>query len=394
MNGRLKYLYDLYLKNQASAREVEELMHLLNSEPQETLELLYREYNEQLEKDTVFFSRSTSEKMLTNIFSDDRRQVKNWKENLFSISFKKYSIAAILLITIGLGLLFVLTQNLTSGNESIAVSKDEKIQPGGSKAVLKLSDGSVIVLDNAKNGLLREQQNTLIKKTAQGQLVFQMKESIADQNPSSLNTIETPKGGQYQVILSDNTIAWLNAASSIEFPSTFSGKSRKVKIKGEVYFEVAKNADMPFIVETRNVQIEVLGTHFNVMDYEDEEVSRTTLLEGSVRIVNQEKTEILKPGQQALYGETMGLKLQTVADPMKEIAWKSGFFVFKDTSIDVVMREVSRWYDVKVIFSGAVPNNEFTGKISRNVDLNEFLKILSYAGFNFKIEGKNLIVIS
>jgi transmembrane sensor len=292
--------------------------------------------------------------------------------------------------------LFILINKISNSelNKDKTALKEQKILPGGNKALLRLADGSVIVLDSAKNGLLREQHNTIITKTAEGQLVFEVKNLSEDPNPNLLNTIETPKGGQYQVILPDQSIVWLNAASSIQFPSAFSGQFRTVKITGEVYFEVAKNASMPFIVESKNAKIEVLGTHFNVKDYDDEDLAKTTLLEGSVKIVNQQNAEILRPGQQALYGDRVAMQLKVIPDPQKEIAWKNGFFVFKDTSIDVVMREVARWYDVKVIFTGSVPDNEFTGKVSRNVDLGEFLKILSYAGFDFKIEGKNLIVVS
>lgn len=396
---RVNFLFEQYQRKLASLEEIEELLLLLDSESVDNIDLLRQQW-EQSQNVESFFSSSTSHELLNTIFLKDKSVLAekpvDTPARIFSL--KKFMVAASLLVVTGLSLFYLLTRQKPERQLADVRQTEKNVQddvlPGGNKAILKLPNGAVIVLDSAKNGVLSEQANVSVTKTAEGKLLFKVKNTEPASNTTLLNTIETPKGGQYQVILPDNTIAWLNATSSIKFPSAFSGKYRQVIITGEVYFEVAKDASMPFVVQSKNAEIAVIGTHFNVMDYDDEKVAKTTLLEGSVKLSTRNQSRILKPGQQALYGDQLKMTLENLANPIKEIAWKNGVFDFNDSSIEQIMRQVSRWYDVKVSFEGPVPVNDFTGKVSRNVKLSEFLKILSYAGLKFKIEGKNLIVVS
>ncbi len=398
-NRRLKFLFDRYKRNIASLKEIEELLLILQSESAANIDFLQQQWEQSQDVD-IFFNSTASREILENIFLKDKQvfpdNTSKSPPRLFSL--KKYLVAASLLIVTGVSLLLLFNRQKPERHLADVKQNIKKVQndvlPGGNKAILRLADGDVIVLDSAKNGVLREQASISITKSAGGQLIFKVKNPEFNPNSSLLNSIETPQGGQYQVTLPDNTIAWLNATSSIKFPSAFSGNYRKVKVTGEVYFEVAKDASKPFIVESKNAEITVLGTHFNVMDYDDEKVAKTTLLEGAIKLSARGQSMILKPGQQALYGEHFKMKLENITDPMKEIAWKNGVFDFNGSSTDEILRQVARWYNVKISFEGPVPGNEFTGKVSRNVTLSEFTKILSYAGLKFRIEGRHLIVMN
>ena len=210
------------------------------------------------------------------------------------------------------------------------------------------------------------------------------------------NTITTANGNQYQLILSDGSRVWLNAASSIRFPTSFSGYERKVEITGEAYFEVAKNAAKPFKVDFKNKagekdEIEVLGTHFNVNTYTDEPEMKTTLLEGSVKITAANKMQMLAPGQQARL-TINGIELKKNVDLDQVMAWKNGYFLFDNTDIYTLMRQISRWYNIEVIYEPNVKNDVFFGEIERKAELNEVLKILEVGDLHFKLNGHKLTV--
>lgn len=264
-------------------------------------------------------------------------------------------------------------------------------EPGGTKATLTLADGSTISLTDAGNGELAEQAGVKITKSAQGQLIY----TLTDQSAKALayNTITTPKGGEYQVNLPDGTKVWLNAASSIKFPTTFvNAGNRKVELKGEAYFEVAKSKDQPFLVSTSRQEIVVLGTHFNINAYEDESETMTTLLEGSLR-VSAAGQVLLKPGQQVKTSNTgkAELKVQQ-ANIAQTMAWKNGYFHFENENLYTVMRQLARWYDVDIVYENARSDDEFVGDIPRKVKLSAVIKILEYTGTRFRIENKKLIV--
>ena len=304
---------------------------------------------------------------------------------------------------------------LVHHNQSTPVSAKNKpqpdaainITPGSNKAMLTLADGSTIVLDNAANGTLIQQGNAKVMKPGNGQLAYAINNNqsstAAQPAATTYNVLATPKGGQYQLQLPDGSKVWLNAASSIRYPTAFTGKERSVEIKGEAYFEVTKNATMPFVVKVNDLQVQVLGTHFNINAYSDERVVKTTLLEGSVKVKTEagfsagtaSKSEILQPGEQAQVTHSSGTgKLRVIHDAnIAEImAWKDGLFQFDNVTIETVMRQVARWYDVEVVYERDVSQDRFQGKIYRQTAISQLLSILELSGAHFKIEGKKIIV--
>jgi hypothetical protein len=261
-------------------------------------------------------------------------------------------------------------------------------QPGGNKATLLLGDGSVVNLGAAKNGVIRKVAGTLIDKQ-DGQLRYNV--SAADLAPE-MNTIQTPRGGQYQVILPDGTKVWLNAASSLTYPTAFNGAGREVRLNGEAYFEVAGYKDKPFKVMVGNMQVNVLGTHFNVMAYEDEKAISTTLLEGAVKVTSGGASHLLKPGQEGRLDRSSDAFSLMEVNADEAVAWKNGVFQFGGASIETVMREIVRWYDVDVEYQGRT-DEHFRGTISRDVNASEVLKMLELAGaVHFAVDKKKIIV--
>jgi len=207
--------------------------------------------------------------------------------------------------------------------------------------------------------------------------------------------MSTPKGGQYQLTLQDGTKVWLNAASSITYPAAFVDRMRRVKVKGEVYFEVAKNKTKPFIVDIDGgSSVEVLGTSFNINAYSDEDNSRTTLLEGSVRVVGPGSNSVmLKPGQQAVVGSGTGVSMRSDIDTEEVMAWKDGYFEFDGASLETVLRQLARWYDVEIDYGGHVPAKTFIGEIPRDASLSVVLNVLEKTGVHFRIQGRNIVVL-
>ena len=302
-----------------------------------------------------------------------------------------FSVAASILVLFSVGA-YLLTAKRMQQPLHLAHNKTEKhdVIPGGNKAVITLANGSTVLLNGAKNGVLASQGNMVISKTADGKVVYH----AAGQNPQvtglSYNTATTPRGGQYQFTLADGTKVWLNSASSIKYPVAFNGTERKVELTGEAYFEVAHNAKLPFRVVSGNQTVEVLGTHFNINAYADEDMVKTTLAQGSVKVITASGSRIIKPGEQAQQ-QNGSLNIAQV-DVDEALAWKNGFFYFKDNNITEVMRQLSRWYDVSVKTEGALPERRFSGEISRNVNLAQLLDILSFKRIHFSIEGKLLTV--
>ncbi|HEY0670050.1 MAG TPA: FecR domain-containing protein [Sphingobacteriaceae bacterium] len=297
------------------------------------------------------------------------------------------SAAAILLIVLSAGLYFYGRQNNTEQQYT-----KNQIIPGGNKAILTLSDGRKISLTEASNGEIAEQSGIKILKTADGQLIYTAVNTTGD-NRVSFNTIETPKGGQYQVMLPDSTKVWLNASSSLKFPASFSNlKERRVEMRGEAYFEVKHNEHKPFRVIAGNQQVEVLGTHFNIMSYREEGEIRTTLLEGAVKLSSNRQLAVLKPGQQGFISNGSEKYTIDYVDVSAVTAWKDGLFYFDNTDLRSLMGQISRWYDVEVVFQPGVNEDKFSGKIERSSDLATVLKVLEVGGVHFKVDGRKLIV--
>jgi hypothetical protein len=271
-----------------------------------------------------------------------------------------------------------------------------QIIPGGNKAVLTLAGGQQIVLDSLQNGTLSRQGNSNVLKLSSGKLAYQTEKNTSASG-SVYNTITTPKGGQYEVALSDGTRVWLNASSSLRFPSSFTGNDRQVEMTGEVYFEVAQNRDKPFKVKADGFQVQVLGTHFNINAYTDETAFKTTLLEGSVNVHTETGSVLLEPGQQAIVSPAQrSVRVLREADTEEAVAWKNGRLQFNNADIPSIMRQIARWYDVEVSYEGVIPPGHFTGAVPRNSSLAKVLEIFSLSQIHFKIdlEHKKITVVS
>lgn len=274
---------------------------------------------------------------------------------------------------------------LASRQPHLQVIKD--IAPGGNKAMLTLADGTQIILDSAGTGALTKEGNVTVIKMDDGQLAYQSQSSNLKPQTAVYNTISTPKGGQYQLILADGTKVWLNAESSLRFPVAFQGKERKVELTGEGYFEVTRNENAPFYVNVGTMSVRVLGTHFNVSAYTDESSIKTTLAEGSV-IVNNGQTEVkLNPGQQAKFDkkDDMFRKIDNV-DVSAITAWKNNEFLFNETELHEAMKQLGRWYDFEVVYESQIPPTYLYGTISRDKKLTDVLKIMEASGLKFRIE--------
>ncbi|MFA4871265.1 MAG: FecR family protein [Pedobacter sp.] len=301
------------------------------------------------------------------------------------------SIAASVLAVLSVGFYFY-NLNKTQKKEAMALLSSEII-PGGNKAYLTLSNGKRISLTEAENGTLAKQEGVTITKTDDGQLIYKVTNTGEKGGVSAFNTIETPNGGQYQVLLPDGTKVWLNAASMLTYPVNFGKNERRVELSGEGYFEVAKNKLKPFRIKTDRQEVTVLGTHFNVNNYKDETKASTTLLTGSVSILNLKSSEraILKPDEQGILNEK-SLSVQQV-NAEDAIAWKNGEFLFNDEPLESIMRQISRWYDIDVEYKGVNPTDRFGGSISRFENVTKVLEKLELTGgIHFKIQHRTIIV--
>ncbi|PTS95204.1 hypothetical protein DBR11_21645 [Pedobacter sp. HMWF019] len=277
----------------------------------------------------------------------------------------------------------------------LAINKmKDPIQPGGQKAYLTLANGKRIVLTNAANGKLAEESGVQVSKTAEGELIYTITGNSKSQSSLAFNTIETPRGGQYQIRLPDGTQVWLNSASSLKYPISFESQpTRRVMLQGEAYFEVTKNKKVPFIVDIKDKQeVKVLGTHFNIMAYSDEPMLETTLMEGSVEVSHNNHKNILKPGQQSSIQPGGEMHILDNIDLNSVIAWKNGKIFFEGQDIRSIMRQISRWYNVEVEYHGNIPKRSFTGAISRDASLSELLEILKLSKVHFRIENRTIIV--
>lgn len=350
---------------------------------------------QQLEKPTEDLAEEpVDETVFDNIFNAVNKQIDQQEQAIPAIGRRlNYwaGIAASLLIVFLFSLYLYRNQQPpeNSFNKNKVYTAD--IAPGSNKATLTLANGSVITLDGAKNGQLAKQRNSIVNKAKDGEVVYQSNTRQATADIVEFNTITTPRGGQYAVVLPDGSKVWLNAASSLKFPVAFTGAERNVELTGEAYFEVAKNKQKPFKLSVNGATVEVLGTHFNVMAYNDEARLRTTLLEGSVKISKNDKSGLLKPGQQADIDKQDNIKI-TDADTEQAMAWKNGYFKFSRDNIQTIMRQLSRWYDIDVVYEGSIPTDEFVGKIRRSVNVSEVLRVLELNNVHFKIANKKIIV--
>lgn len=285
------------------------------------------------------------------------------------------------------------------------VAKMEDKQPAKNIAILTLGNNSQIVLDEASNGEIAQESGVRILKTDKGELVYKITNSnkLSTNDLNKYNTISTPMGGKFKVILPDGSLVVLNAASTLKYPVHFDKKLRKVSFTGEAYFEIAKLTDkrkkrVPFYVYSNHQIVEVLGTHFNINSYDNEEYIKTTLLEGSVKIINEKSAapaKILKPGQQAVIKRGDVQTKIMIADEAQALAWKEGYFLFKNTNIKDVVNELERWYNVDIQYEDVMEFENITGYISRNVKISSVLKMLQLSGIvNYEISGSKIIIKS
>jgi ferric-dicitrate binding protein FerR (iron transport regulator) len=401
---RLRYLLRAYLDNRIGIEEMTELKSYM-CEPgcDAELEALVTEvWEETGRQDRAVSIRSES--MYDKIWNDPRVQP---LQQPITRSLSKMRVpywrltaglAAMLFLAFGLFLYF------KSGGENPSPAflakhtVQEVIVPGGNKALLTLADGRVIRLDQAGDGLLANEAGTRIVKTEDGQIFYEPVNINGTKSGPSYNTISTPRGGEYRVILPDGTKVWLNAESSLHYPSRFSSDKRIVELVGEAYFEVNKQ-HIPFFVKSSVQTVEVLGTHFNVNAYKNNSSVKTTLLEGSVRVsgatIKGSGTKVLQPNQQSAVSAGVDAIRVSSVDASKAVAWKNGYFAFYDENIVQVMSTLARWYDIDVIYQGDMSNKMFGGTISRFENIETLLKTIELTGsVRFRIEGRKVIVMT
>ncbi|SEW39952.1 FecR family protein [Chitinophaga sp. YR573] len=369
----LSILSKKYLAGEASEEETARLLNWYNN------------YNEQELTALIEASEGETEALLEQRMHR-RLMVATAKPKVYHTRW--WAAAAAVLILLAAGGMYYLHESERPQNSSIAAG----IMPGSNKATLTLADGSVVNLDSTGTGMLLKQGNTKVEKTASGEVVY--KSDKTTETTVSYNVLRTPRGGQFKVILPDGTAVWLNAASSIRYPTAFTGKERTVSITGEAYFEIAPDAAKPFNVSVNNMKVIVLGTHFNINAYADEHTINTTLLEGAVLVQTGSESRRLAPGQQTrVKPGSNEIEYLKQTDVNSAIAWKNGYFSFNDEDIPSVMRQLARWYNIEVTYTDKSPEGTFTGEIGRTLTQDQLFKILSRAGIHFKIEGENRVNI-
>lgn len=385
-------------ENQHSEQEHAWFISWTRTAPIEQVEEILKVYQKiaakRADAELVSYPRLTEKiEAILNELKEDQIQTQNVSK-LWPLFRKIASIAAIFFVIAGVGAYIWIIGEVKKPaivkNKTMIIKND--VVPGSNKAYLTLSNGEKIILDSAKNGLVATQAGTNIRKTAEGRIVYDAVKQNEKVTEHSYNMITTPRGGQYQITLPDGSQVWLNAASSLKFPASFSDKERIVEVTGEAYFEIAKvtaasGARVPFKVISANQMVEVLGTHFNINAYADEASINTTLLEGSVKIWQRttQQSQYLKPGQQARVGKSI-----TVAnvDVTGAVAWKNGYFNFSHENIGSIMRKISRWYNVDITYNGNITKENFIGSISKFEQVSQVLDMLQLTGsVHFKIEN-------
>lgn len=390
-----------YITNRLTEEELARFLQLMKESKyqdfvKETIDQLLTsqsvsDLSDQKRADTVFQNIMEAAGMEQRAQEDN---VIHLKPRIKRFRFIKIAVAA---SVTGLLIVFTLLWYSKGTKEEIAKTEVNKTGykgdalPGGEKAVLTLADGSTIVLDDAQNGALTSQGKTKIIKI-DGKLAYNSDD--AESKEIVYNTISTPRGGQYQIELADGSQVWLNAASSLRFPTAFTGKERRVEVTGEAYFEVAKSKSMPFIVSVNGAEVQVLGTHFNVNAYRDEKVVKTTLLEGMVKFVKGSSSSMLRPGQQSQLTQDGLVKVVSGIDLDNVMAWKNGMIHFEYADIETVMRYLSRWYDVDVDFINKNNKDKFYIEMPQSSKLSDVLRVLELTGKQkFEIEGKKIVVM-
>jgi len=389
--ARFEYLFQQYLRKSYTEAEREEFFALLQQPGyQALLDKLSEQYDVPANQAPAV-DEQAAEEILAAILTISRPAPKP-SGRVHFLRRWGWAAAAIIIITAGAYLLSVQRKNTTVSIPG--TSKLADIAPGKQGAILTLADGSEVVLDSLANGVVAKQNGAQVV-LKNGQLSY---DAVGEATTEiTYNTITAPRGRQFQLVLPDGSRVWLNAASSLTYPTAFSGRERSVKISGEAYFEIARDEQRPFKVNIDNeTGIQVLGTRFNVHAYPEEAAIKTTLLEGAVRMISGKQQALLAPGQaaQTLRGvNQQPIQIINNTDLEKALAWKNGLFDFEDTRLEEVMRQLARWYDIEIVYESGIPPIVFGGKISRDMMLSDLLKVLDDSEVHFRTEGRRLIVM-
>lgn len=390
---RFEYLFQRYLQKTYTPAEREEFFALLK---QPAYHPLLDELSDRYDVPndlTREVDEQTADQILEAILKTSIEPAPSIRPSGRVYALRKWGWAAAAVILIGTGAYLLTSVRKAPAPIATREANPADITPGRNGAVLTLANGRQLVLDSLGNGIVATQNGAQIM-LQDGQLAY---DPVAGATKEvSLNTISTPRGRQFRLVLPDGTKVWLNAGSSLTYPTAFTGGERSVKITGEAYFEIAKDEQMPFRVNINDVTgIQVLGTRFNVNAYADEPGIKTTLLEGSVRMLSGQNSAVLKPGQtaQAPAAGSSAIQITGDAAPEKVLAWKNGLFNFENAGLEEVMRQLARWYDIEVVYEKGIPPIVFGGKMSRDVMLSDLLKVLDDSEVRFKMEGRRLIVM-
>lgn len=387
---RIAYLLERYVAAQLSVPEEQELADIMQNPDYELfvqeklLRFLGQQERQEVEGDWT--------PMLEDVLSVDKTAHQHSQPSLhYMVRHRWMTAAAVLALVITSSILYY---KFTQHRSLPILAKKElkatdSIHPGSNRAILTLANGQQIVLDDAHNGVLGEQGKTKVIKLDSGRLAYSG--AATDARGAILyNTIATPRGGQYQITLPDGTKVWLNAESSIRFPTAFTEKERLVQLNGEAYFEVAANKNQPFLVKAGITETRVLGTSLNINAYADEGPVRTTLLDGAVKVGAGGNEVQLQPGEQGVFNGTTITTHEVNTHAVT--AWKDGYYFFDRTPVQSVMRQIARWYNVDVVYKGAPPKDEIVGRIPRTAYVTDVLHIMELIGIHFKIEGRTILI--
>ncbi|PJJ85091.1 FecR family protein [Mucilaginibacter auburnensis] len=373
---KIQELSDKWLKGTITADELAVLEDWYNSHPNKDINWTAGDWDEKQLKERLYYN-------IQSQLADELTPAK--------FNYKKILYSAAAMVTLAIGALYLYSRNAVVKEQELAANPVIVSTGNLNKATLTLSDGRIVELNGATNGIIASDAGTDIRKTANGEILYSAGHDEAKSNAVAFNTISTPKGGQFQISLPDGSKVWLNALSAVKFPAVFKGKERLVELTGEAYFEVAKNREMPFKVKMPDgTLVEVLGTHFNIAAYPGDKSVDATLLEGSIDIQKGNIKKLMVPGEMAEVTDKIQLRHVNVEDA---VSWKNGLFRFDNASVSAVMREMERWYGVEVVYSDGMPDNEITGYISRNAKLEEVLKMLELSDVRTKQQGNKIIVL-
>lgn len=385
-DNRLNLLFRRYLANTCTRQELEELLATLKKDTVD--EALYQALEQHWLDSRNAAGIPDAEARLDDLLKNIRFQVGAVPIRRRAFRWR-YAAAAVLLLGISVAV-YLFVRQASAPTPAVVHNNTlkEDVPPGSNKAVLTLADGSAVALDSAA-GRVMQQGNTTVH-LQNGGLQYAVQ---GGSNPVSYNTLVTPRGGQYRLVLSDGTKVWLNAASRLKYPTAFTGKERVVELEGQGYFEITPDAAQPFKVRVNNMEVLALGTSFDIMAYADEKTVNATLLTGAVKVSADQESRLLQPGQQAVLAQGSDIIGVSRVNTENVIAWKNGYFSFVDADIHTIMRQLSRWYDVDVSYEGGTPQGLFSGEIGRGLTLAQALKILEQARVHFRIENNRHIVI-